>query len=88
MTMKVPVKINLEPDEAMKQLLDRVSPQYPAEARAAHLQGTVSLLVTIGKDGSVTDVKENQRAARVDSCRSRGRQAVALSSDRLPRRTA
>jgi TonB family protein len=35
-----------------------VPPEYPAEARAAHVQGTVSLLVSIGKDGSVTGVKE------------------------------
>jgi protein TonB len=56
--MTVHVKVSLEPDEATKQLLDHVSPQYPPEARAAHLQGTVSLLVTIGKNGSVTDVKE------------------------------
>lgn len=42
----------------MKQLLDHVSPQYPAEARAAHIQGTVSLLAVIGKDESVKDDKE------------------------------
>jgi TonB family protein len=57
-TIKVPVRINLEPDEAMRQLVDHVSPQYPPEAKAAHVQGTVSLVITIGKDGSVTDVKE------------------------------
>jgi len=58
MTIKVPIRIDLEPSEAMKQLIDHVSPDYPAEAMAAHVQGTVSLLITIGKDGSVTDVKE------------------------------
>lgn len=57
-TIKVPIRIDLEPSEAMKQLIDHVSPEYPAAARAAHVQGTVSLLVTIGKDGSVTDVTE------------------------------
>ena len=57
-TIKVPVRINLESDEATKQLVDHVAPEYPAEAKAAHVQGTVSLLITIGKDGSVTDVKE------------------------------
>jgi TonB family protein len=57
-TIKVPVRTELEPGEAMKQLVDRVPPEYPAEAKAAHIQGIVSLLVTIGKDGSVTDVKE------------------------------
>ena len=58
MTMKVPIRIDLEPSEAMKQLIDHVSPDYPAEAMAAHVQGTVSLLITIGKDGSVTVIKE------------------------------
>jgi len=57
-TIKVPVRTELEPGEAMKQLVDRVPPEYPEQARAAHIQGTVSLLVTIGKDGTVTDVKE------------------------------
>jgi TonB family protein len=57
-TIKVPVRITLESDEATKQLVDHVAPEYPAEAKAAHVQGTVSLLVTIAKDGSITDVKE------------------------------
>jgi len=57
-TIKVPIRIDLDPGEAAKQLIDRVPPEYPARARAAHVQGTVSLLVSIGKDGSVTGVKE------------------------------
>jgi TonB family protein len=57
-TIKVPIRIDLDPGEAAKQLIDRVPPEYSAEARAAHVQGTVSLLVSIGKDGSVTGVKE------------------------------
>jgi TonB family protein len=57
-TIKVPVRTDLEPEEAMKELVDRVAPEYPPEEKAAHIQGTVSLLVSIGKDGSVTDVKE------------------------------
>jgi TonB family protein len=57
-TIKVPIRIDLDPVEASKQLIDRVPPEYPAEAKAAHVQGTVSLLVSIGKDGSVTGVKE------------------------------
>lgn len=56
--MKVAVRVYLDPGEAMRQLIDRVSPEYPTDATAARIQGTVSLLVTIGKDGSVTDVKE------------------------------
>jgi TonB family protein len=57
-TIKVPIRIDLDPGEAAKQLIDRVPPEYPAEARAAHVQGNVSLLVSIGEDGSVTAVKE------------------------------
>ena len=30
-------------------------PPYPSEAKAAHIQGTVVVSVTIGKDGKVTD---------------------------------
>jgi TonB family protein len=52
------LRVELEADEAMKQPVDHVSPEYPAEAKAAHIQGIVSLLVIIGKDGKVTDVKE------------------------------
>ena len=58
MTIKVPIRIDLDPVEAEKQLIDHLPPEYPAEARVAHVQGTVSLLVSIGKDGSVTGVKE------------------------------
>jgi TonB family protein len=57
-TIKVPIRIDLDPAEATKQLIDHVAPEYPAEAKSASVQGTVSLLVTIGKDGSVTDVRE------------------------------
>lgn len=57
-TIKVPIRIDLDPGEAAKQLIDHVAPEYPDQAKAARIQGTVSLLVTIGKDGLVTDVKE------------------------------
>jgi TonB family protein len=57
-TMTLHTKVNLEPDEAGKQLVHTVAPEYPAEAKAAHIQGTVSLVVTIDKDGSVKEVKE------------------------------
>jgi TonB family protein len=54
----VPVKLRLEPEEATKQLLHRVGPMYPMEAKVAGIQGTVLLEVTIGVDGSVTEVRE------------------------------
>jgi TonB family protein len=57
-TIQVPIRIDLDPAEATRQLIDHVAPEYPAEAKCARVQGTVPLLVTIGKDGSVTDVKE------------------------------
>jgi periplasmic protein TonB len=40
------------------QLIQRVEPVYPTQARAARLAGSVSLDVTIGEDGSVRDVKQ------------------------------
>ena len=57
-TIKVPIRIDLDPAEATKHLIDHVDPEYPDQAKSARIQGTVSLLITIGKDGSVTDIKE------------------------------
>jgi protein TonB len=57
-TIEVPIRIDLDPAEATKQLIDHVDPEYPHQAKSARIQGTVSLLITIGKDGSVTDIKE------------------------------
>jgi TonB family protein len=56
--MVVPVKIRLESEEAEKQIVHRVAPKYPPEAKVAAIQGTVLLEITIGADGSVTDVRE------------------------------
>jgi TonB family protein len=41
---------------AQGMLVHRVAPQYPAQAKQAHVQGTVVLQAVIGKDGSVTSV--------------------------------
>lgn len=38
-------------------LLSKVSPEYPAAAKANHVQGTVTLAMAIRKDGTVTDVQ-------------------------------
>src|SRR5258708_3033198 len=38
-------------------LIHRVSPEYPMIARAKHVQGTVILQATIGKDGYIHDLK-------------------------------
>lgn len=39
-------------------LIKRVQPVYPPSALSMHLQGAVELLATIGKDGSVTNLKQ------------------------------
>jgi TonB family protein len=57
-TVTLRVKVNLEPDEATKYLIDRVPPEYPTDAKAARIQGTVSLSITIDTDGSVKEIKE------------------------------
>lgn len=57
-TVSVPITIQLDPDEAKKDLINQVPPQYPDAAKAAGVEGTVSLLVKISKDGSVADVQE------------------------------
>jgi periplasmic protein TonB len=38
-------------------LVNRVEPQYPAIAKAAHVSGTVHLRAIIGKDGTVREVQ-------------------------------
>jgi TonB family protein len=38
-------------------LLSKVSPEYPAAAKANHVQGVVTLAVVIRKDGTITDVQ-------------------------------
>jgi protein TonB len=38
-------------------LVQKVDPQYPAQAREARIQGRVVLSVVVGKDGAVQDVK-------------------------------
>jgi TonB family protein len=54
----VPVKIRLEPEEASKQLVHRVEPTYPPDAKIAGIEGNVILEITIGVDGNVSDVRE------------------------------
>ena len=38
-------------------LVNRVEPQYPAIAKAAHISGTVHLRAIIGKDGTVRQLE-------------------------------
>jgi TonB family protein len=57
-TVTVPLKVNLEPDEATRYLIERVTPEYPADAKVARIQGAVSLSITIDTDGRVKYIKE------------------------------
>jgi TonB family protein len=50
----------------MPQLIKEVKPIYPAEARAANLQGTVEVKATIGTDGKVTDVRVVRSSPMLD----------------------
>jgi TonB family protein len=56
-TFKVMRRIDLSPQEAVKQLVRQVPPEYPDEAKKAHVSGIVSLVVVIGTDGLVANVK-------------------------------
>ena len=38
-------------------LIRRVPPVYPREAKAAHVEGTVRFMATIGKDGSILNLQ-------------------------------
>jgi TonB family protein len=38
-------------------IVSKVSPEYPATAKANHIKGIVILAIVIGKDGTVTDVQ-------------------------------
>ena len=53
----LPQRIRIS-ETAMQQLIvSKVSPEYPAAAKANHVQGVVTLAIVIGKDGTVTDVQ-------------------------------
>jgi TonB family protein len=44
-------------EEMLKLVTHRVDPDYPAEARAARLQGVIKLDLVVGSDGSVMEVR-------------------------------
>jgi TonB family protein len=50
------VKAKNAPSAAAPQLIRKVNAEYPAQAAAVDVKGTVRLSITIGKDGTVTDV--------------------------------
>jgi protein TonB len=45
--------VSVSEDVAEQHLLNRIEPDYPEDARAQHLQGTVVLDINVGKDGAV-----------------------------------
>jgi TonB family protein len=44
-------------DELDQQVISKPAPEYPVIARARHSQGTVTVEVTVNKDGQVTDAR-------------------------------
>ena len=49
--------IQVPPSVALAHLLQRVEPHYPDAARQQHIQGSVVLQASIGKDGVVQEMK-------------------------------
>ncbi len=52
-----PLKLRVSQGVMEGNIVHRVEPVYPPEARRNHIQGTVLLQATIGKDGRIHDVK-------------------------------
>jgi protein TonB len=50
-------RVWLAPDLADSRLRERIEPQYPAEAQAAHRTGEVVLEVVVAADGSIASVR-------------------------------
>lgn len=52
-----PRRIRVGGEGMQRQLVYRVKPKYPEEARKAHIKGTVRLRIVIGEDGNVKEVQ-------------------------------
>ena len=52
-----PALINVSPKEMEQNVVTKVVPKYPVDAKKAHIEGKVVLDVVIGKDGSVQNLK-------------------------------
>jgi protein TonB len=53
----VPQKVSISSGVMDGNLLDKVTPQYPAIAKAARIQGTVVLQATISKAGTIQNLR-------------------------------
>jgi TonB family protein len=51
----MPKRIRIGGQALQRRLVQKVKPEYPNEARGAHLKGTVRLRVLIGEDGRVKE---------------------------------
>jgi TonB family protein len=50
-------KVNVSPNEIVKNLLTKVAPVYPPDAKAARVQGTVVIEATINKEGRIENLR-------------------------------
>jgi periplasmic protein TonB len=67
-----PMRIRIGGNVAQANLIHMVQPVYPAEAKAAHISGTVMIHLVVGKDGTVQTLDvisgpEELRQAAVDA---------------------
>lgn len=53
--LQQPTRVRVSSVVAQKNILSRVQPEYPPEAREQHVQGEVVLKVLIGRDGNVLE---------------------------------
>jgi len=56
-SIAIPAKITISSSVAAGMLLHRTVPQYPAIALSAHVAGTVELLATVSKQGTVENLR-------------------------------
>ena len=65
-------------DVAQANLISSPKPEYPALARAARVQGVVLLNATIGKDGTIKDLKVISGHPLLNEAAHGGCEAVAV----------